>query len=375
MARHANIAGGLEKQLRQIAYAFAARKVAVNLVTAAPQLTNQFSNLIQCHSLQVKKTLRCRAPKAFDRACRLWHDSHRHPVVFGIDRISFATHLRAGNGVHRAYLEKRALFSPRIRAFKDCFNPLHRTLLKLECEAFTSPTLRLIFTNSEMVKRDILRFYPVDEKTIHVIYNGVEWNEFAVPFSAWQSRKQHLCRALALNPSDYHFLFIGHGFRRKGLSLLLTAFAALQERNCHLSIVGKDSHLSFFQAQCHRLGIAKRVTFFGPRQDVIPFYTVSDCLVIPSLYDPCANVTVEGLAMGLYIVSSPFNGGSEMLTTANGTVIPRLDAKDAFVAALKTALARPKTADQATHIRRSAQQFTFTRQLTTLVDATLRTLP
>ena len=45
-----------------------------------------------------------------------------------------------------------------------------------------------------------------------------------------------------------------------------------------------------------------------------PFYQQSDCLAIPSFYDPFANVTLEALAMGLYAVSSKTNGGHEILT-------------------------------------------------------------
>ena len=45
-----------------------------------------------------------------------------------------------------------------------------------------------------------------------------------------------------------------------------------------------------------------------------PFYQMADALVIPSFYDPFANVTVEALAMGLFVLSSKHNGGPEILT-------------------------------------------------------------
>ncbi len=266
--------------------------------------------------------MRFYAPKAFDHACRVLIKTQPHSIIFGIDRISCATHLRAGNGVHRAYLEKKAILASRLKTFSDRLSPLHHNILKLEKHSFTHPALRLVFTNSEMVKQEILRFYPVDEKKIQVIHNGVEWDEFEGPFNAWQHQKQPLCHKLGLDPAHFHFLFVGHGFQRKGLSLLLDAFATLNESDCHLSIVGKDKHLSSFRVQCQRLGITNRVTFFGQQQDITPFYTVSDCLVIPSLYDPCANVTIEALAMGLYVVSSPFNGGAESLQQKTAVSFP-----------------------------------------------------
>ena len=112
--------------------------------------------------------------------------------------------------------------------------------------------------------------------------------------------------------------------------------------------------------------------FFGPRREVAPFYALSDCLVIPSLYDPFANVTIEALAMGLYVVSSPFNGGKEVLTQENGAIIETLNDRDSLIASLNRALAHPKTPKRAARARASVEHLKFDHQLTTLVEETLR---
>jgi UDP-glucose:(heptosyl)LPS alpha-1,3-glucosyltransferase len=55
------------------------------------------------------------------------------------------------------------------------------------------------------------------------------------------------------------------------------------------------------------------VHFVGARSPEA-FYGASDVLVLPSYYDPCANVTVEALACGLPVITSVFNGAFELLT-------------------------------------------------------------
>ncbi len=373
VARHAHQVGGLEKQLRRIARAFTNKGLTVDLVTAAGPFIDSIHANVNHYALACSSRGRYRSLRALDRASHRWHTAHPRSIVFGIDRITHATHLRVGNGVHRAYLQQESLYRPVIGKWKGRCSLYCRALLDLEKISLTHPALRLIIANSEMVKRELTSFYPTLRAPIQVIHNGVEWHELAPAFSSWQEKKKALCQQWNLDPSHYHFLFVGHGFRRKGLSQLLQAFALLKESPCHLSIVGKDRRLTHFQRESRRLGIAHRVKFFDAQPDTVPFYALSDCLVIPSLYDPFANVTVEALAMGLYVLSSPFNGGAEILTPANGALITDLFDVEEFAATLTAALKRPKTTDSASLTRNTVAHLDFSHQLTTLVEATLAT--
>jgi UDP-glucose:(heptosyl)LPS alpha-1,3-glucosyltransferase len=116
------------------------------------------------------------------------------------------------------------------------------------------------------------------------------------------------------------------------------------------------------------------VHFLGPQKQVTPLFALADSVIIPSLYDPFANVTVEALAMGLYVVSSAFNGGKEVLTCQSGTVIEDLMNSQSFASALKRALKHKKTALSSKAIRDSISHLDFSSQLEHFVSAILEDL-
>ncbi len=360
--------GGLEKMSARLAQAFEKKGCDVTLVTTG---NANFSSPFHTLSHTLKSKMSFLKALEFDRFCQEMVQKARPDLIFGLDRNRNQTHLRAGNGVHAAYLAQRARVEPLFKRLTFALNPLHRTLLNLEKTAFENPELRCLFTNSSMVKEEILHHYKVDPRKIFVVHNGVEWNESKSAFLNWKNEKASFVSELGLDPSDFHLLFIGHNFKRKGLDKLLHGLAALSERSFHLSVVGEDKHREQFAALTRDLGLESRVSFFGARSDISRFYQLADVLVIPSLYDPFANVTVEALAMGLFVLSSKTNGGHEVLTKETGTLIESLEDRDAIAAALMQALKHRKSEESAKQIRASVQHLDFSHQLNLIVDRCL----
>jgi UDP-glucose:(heptosyl)LPS alpha-1,3-glucosyltransferase len=120
-----------------------------------------------------------------------------------------------------------------------------------------------------------------------------------------------------------------------------------------------------------KLQLTGKVGFFGKRTDCTRFYQMADALVIPSLYDPFANVTLEALALGVFVLSSKNNGGHEVLTAQNGATLSSLDDPELFAQLLTASMKHPKTLVQAQMIRESVKHLDFSHQLNALVDQCL----
>src|SRR5688500_8203111 len=65
-------------------------------------------------------------------------------VLFSLERVLSCDLYRAGDGVHAAWLERRARFEPAWKPFLRRFNPKHRQLLELERALFTAGAPRII---------------------------------------------------------------------------------------------------------------------------------------------------------------------------------------------------------------------------------------
>lgn len=335
--------GGAEKYARILARFFHDKGYNVTVLTTG-SITKQYPFAVNTHVL--KSNLSVGKLWEFEGICEKHLKLHPTDIILGLDRNRFQTHLRASSGVHLAYLKKRKYYDSTIKRLGHLLNPLHSSLLHIEKISFENPDLEVLFTNSNLVKNEILEHYSVEPKKIQVIHNGVQWLDFEKPFSE-----------IFYTNNRLELLFIGSGFKRKGLDFLLKALQHLGD-DVHLTVVGSDKNLATYQNRYR-----KTTTFVGPKKSVIPYLQKADTLVIPSFYDPFANVTVEALAMGLTVVSSKTNGGCEVLSSETGILIEKLFSKDSVIAALNEAKKRPKTPDRAKMIRESVQHLDFSKQL------------
>jgi UDP-glucose:(heptosyl)LPS alpha-1,3-glucosyltransferase len=361
--------GGLEKAAGRIASAFVERGNRVSILTTGTSNAPEQDGLISVYPLKTASWPAFLRMEQFDGFVQEWLKNHPAELIFGMDRNRKQTHIRAGNGVHDAYLKSRIHTEGKLKYYSCLLNPMHRKILQIEKEAFEDQGLKKLFTNSNMVKKEILNTYSTPSSKIQVIHNGVEWHEMAADFNTWLENKVRSCNALGLDSNMFHFLFIGNGYLRKGLDQLLMGLSRLARRDFHFSVIGNDRQMELYQAKAVKLGLEKQVRFFGPRTDIRSFYQIADVLVIPSFYDPFANVTVEALAMGLFVLSSKHNGGAEILTSENGLVIPDLLNPDALTHSLEQSMRRNKTKESAQLIRQSVQHLDYSKQMNSLIEA------
>jgi UDP-glucose:(heptosyl)LPS alpha-1,3-glucosyltransferase len=267
---------------------------------------------------------------SFDRAVKNIMRTRQFDIVQSHERIAGCDIYRAGDGVHREWLKQRARVLPMWSRLLQAISPYHLYIKHAERELFTSPLLKAVICNSEMVKQEVQRWFGVADDKLHVIYSGVNLNEFHPDMRRHRAdvRTRH-----AIPSQATLFLFVGSGFERKGVAILIEAMAALPQ--AYLLVVGHDKNLSTYQRYAQRLGVAERIVFAGPRPDVKAYYGAADAFALPTLYDPFPNVVLEAMASGLPVITSTKSGGAEIVEAGrNGFVCDALD-RDALVTAMR----------------------------------------
>ena len=244
-------------------------------------------------------------------------------LVQSHERIACCDVYRAGDGVHAAWLEQRARIQSALGRFVTARSPHHRYLLAAERELFTSPRLRAVICNSEMVRGEIRERFATAEEKLVLIRNAVDCTRFHPGLR--DEFREPLRGQLKIPPEAAVFAYVGSGFERKGVGAFLCALAAREEPAWGL-IAGKDKHAANYGKLAVKLGIAGRVRFTGAVSDVRPFLAASDAFVLPTLYDPFPNAALEAMACGLPVVTSTRCGAAEIVREGeNGFVRDALD--------------------------------------------------
>jgi glycosyltransferase involved in cell wall biosynthesis len=151
-------------------------------------------------------------------------------------------------------------------------------------------------------------------------------------------------------------LYVGRLEERKGVEVLLHAFARLRARDgdLRLAIVGRGEREGALRRLAAELGIAPAVDFVGwvDHAEVGGCYRRCAVFVLPSIftaeggYEPFSNVVLEAMAWGAPVITTLANGAAYdvLQDGVNGRVVPDRDPQ-ALAAALDDLLSDPPRAE------------------------------
>jgi len=248
---------------------------------------------------------------SFARGARAAWQRESFDVVQSHERIPGCDLYRAGDGVHRRWLDLRRAAAGPLERLGIALNPYHHYVCSAERRMFEHPRLRAVICNSRMVRDEILHRFRVAPEKLHVIYNGVDLAHF---HPDQRAALRGAARAeLGCAPRDTLFLLVGSGFSRKGVEAAIDALAASANASLWLLVVGKDGREAHFMRRAQEAGLGDRVRFLGPREDVRPLYAAADCFLLPTRYDPFPNTALEALAMSLPAIVSSRCGAAEII--------------------------------------------------------------
>lgn len=203
-------------------------------------------------------------------------------AVMGFGRTPGHQLFRAGGGSHADALR-------RMHPLRRWFSPTDHLETWMDRTAVESA--RIVIANSRLGAEGLRRDYR--PKRVEVVYNGVDTARF---------RPDPQVRAAVraeLGATGPVAVFLGTGFRRKGLDRALAALPP----GFQLWVVGGDRPWA----------APENVRFLGVQRNPERFLQAADVMVLPTRYDPFANTCLEAMACGVPALTTSSNGAAEVL--------------------------------------------------------------
>ena len=299
LVRRGFSSGGAEAYLKRLAAGIIAASHDVVLLTGAEWPAGEWDS---------RKIVRLKAatPIGFaDELETIWRDEC--DVLLSLERVWRCDVYRAGDGVHRVWLEKRNEIGGPFQRLSRFFNRKHSAALDFDESLFAKRGARRVIANSRMVKDEIARVYQYPSDQIDVVHNGVPLEVFRDQEDRAETRK-----TIGLDENEIVVLFAGSGWERKGLRFALEAIDA-QAGGMKLLVAGRGDSRKFS---------SQRAQFLGVVRDMPSLYRAADIFLLPTIYDPFSNACLEALAAGLPVITTRANGFSEIIESGrHGTVI------------------------------------------------------
>lgn len=234
--------------------------------------------------------------------------------------------------------------------------------LFLERWCYRPGRVRLLGSVSRGLAAELAAHYPGVE--IELTPNGAELERFR-PDPVGRAA---LRRAEGVGDDEVVALFVAGGWDHKGLAYAIEGLAEarrLGERRLRLWVVGRGPEERYRELAAG-VGVAERVTFFGPRKDVARFYRAADLFVLPTLYEAGSVVSYEATAAGLPLVATPVNAIEEHLEAGAGIAVRR-DAVDVGAALARLAGDPELRRRMGAAGRKVADGYTWSRSVETVV--------
>lgn len=314
--------GGIQRDLLKIANECVRRGHSVRVYTGAWK-----GPLPEAYDLQLLDMQALRNHRRY--ACFHQHMAahlHNHPVdlLVGMNKMPGLDVYYAGDTCY----QEKALTQ---RGWWYRLGSRYRHFAAAERAVFAAESDTRILTISDIEKPVFQRHYQTPEQRFFLLPPGIEADRVAPPDRA---EIRHTFRAeFGVSEQQLLLLFVGSGFRKKGLDRVLQAIPALPEslgQRLRLFVIGSDKAAPF-QRQARQLGLENCVRFFPGRDDVPRFLFASDALVLPAYDEAAGMIILEAAFAGLPALVSENCGYAHYLQSLDaGLVVPEPFSQSAF---------------------------------------------
>ncbi|MDX2110359.1 MAG: glycogen synthase [Verrucomicrobiota bacterium] len=177
---------------------------------------------------------------------------------------------------------------------------------------------------SHGTKEDVLRHFHVDKKKLHIIYNGIDTDEY---------HKVSTTSALlryGIDPAKPYVLFVGRITRQKGITYLVDAIKYMDPGFQIVLCAGAPDTPEIAAEMKEAVAAAQRtrdgIIWIAEKADktsVIELYSNAAVFCCPSIYEPFGIINLEAMACEVPVVASAVGGIPEVVVHGEtGFLVP-----------------------------------------------------
>ncbi|HEY9678147.1 MAG TPA: glycosyltransferase family 4 protein [Drouetiella sp.] len=160
---------------------------------------------------------------------------------------------------------------------------------------------RCLIFPAQVCVEDFDRQYGIKDKRIAIAHPGAR----ALSTSSGVADLQN---------QTFNFLFVGKGFRKKGLDTLLKASKLLASKNKNFKLYIAGLRLKpFDKLRLSSMGLTNHVEYLGFQKDMEAVFRRASAIILPSRIEPFGMAPIEGMLRGLVPIVSKVCGVAEVL--------------------------------------------------------------
>lgn len=334
--------GGAERSVQELSDTLSNLNLQVHILAATGRAEIQ-----NVHVLCRERTGKRVGLHEFAKVLRNYLSKNHYDIIHSVLPLDFADVYQPRGGTYAESVVRNAASyrSRLIESYKKLTaftNVKRNVLLQAERNLAQSSDGPEILALSQYVADQFRRHYNTLEHRIIVIHNGVKTDR---PVDTDKAR-----RLRAKIMADMHieeadnpvlFLFAANNFRLKGLDCLIEAMKRIgteeKKQTAYLIVVGSGKIQKYQQPadELNSLNAGKRIIFLGHVPHIQDALSITDVAILPTFYDPSSRFILEALAAGKPVITTKFNGATDLFTNnRHGKIIDSPDNIEALAGAI-----------------------------------------
>jgi glycosyltransferase involved in cell wall biosynthesis len=216
------------------------------------------------------------------------------------------------------YLLKRFFFPYVKLIIHEQADLIDSSLLSVPALKWMKTTTNLFLTCSDALKEELIKRINPQHDQVKRIYNGISLTTFSSKAIIWDISEERI--KLGIPPESFVVGFAGRLIKRKGWEELIeTARLCKDIPSIHFLIAGTGPDEKLLQNKIQQYGL-EQITHVGYISKINWFYSLLDCLLVPSHHEPMGMIVPEAQAMEVPVIATDVAGMNE-ITGKNGDAL------------------------------------------------------